>query len=140
MGQTQILFIVLAVIIVGIAVAVGITQFQSSAVEANRNAVLGDLQSMSAQAALWYKKPASMGGGGRSFADITADEAGMRKIGCMTANDNGSYYIDAVDAANNYIRFRGEGNEDGDGNGTNLIIMLEYWAATDSTYVNQTEY
>ena len=43
MGQQQLLLIVLSVIIVGIAVAVGITTFQSNAVEANRQAVISDL-------------------------------------------------------------------------------------------------
>ena len=140
MGQTQILFIVLAVIIVGIAVAVGITQFQSSAVEANRNAVTADLQNMVAQAQLWYKKPKSMGGGEQTLDGLVADEASMRKLGCVTGNANGTYTIDAIDAGNKMIRFRGVGTEDGDDNNVPLAITISYWFAKDSTFVNQVEY
>ena len=39
MGQTQLLMIVLAVIIVGIAVAVGISQLGESALAANKDAL-----------------------------------------------------------------------------------------------------
>ena len=42
MGQTQILLIVLSVIIVGVAVAVGIDQFAENALTSNRDAVAGD--------------------------------------------------------------------------------------------------
>ena len=44
MGQTQILLIVLSVIIVGVAVAVGIDQFQENALTSNRDAVAADCQ------------------------------------------------------------------------------------------------
>jgi hypothetical protein len=128
MGQTQILFIVLAVIIVGIAVAVGITQFRSSAYEANKNAVAADLQSLSAQAELWYKKPASMGGGDRTFAGVPADSTGITRIGGNFQNANGRYWVHAV--AQDQITLRGEGNEDGDGDGNNLVLELVY-DATD---------
>jgi hypothetical protein len=39
MGQQQLLLIILGVIVVGIAVAVGITMFKDNAVSANRDAV-----------------------------------------------------------------------------------------------------
>ena len=43
MGQQQLLLIILGVIVVGIAVAVGITMFSDSAVNANRDAMVNDL-------------------------------------------------------------------------------------------------
>ena len=43
MGQQQLLLIILGVIVVGIAVAVGITMFSDSAISANRDAVTNDL-------------------------------------------------------------------------------------------------
>ena len=48
MGQQQLLLIILGVIIVGIAVAVGITMFQDNAVDQNRSAVIADLTTLSA--------------------------------------------------------------------------------------------
>ena len=67
MGQQQLLLIVLGVIVVGIAVAVGMNQFSTSAGEANRDQLISDLNFLSIVAQAYYKKPASYGGGGNSY-------------------------------------------------------------------------
>ena len=67
MGQQQLLLIVLGTIVVGIAVAVGMNQFSSSSVEANRDQLISDLNFLSIVAQAYYKKPASYGGGGNSY-------------------------------------------------------------------------
>lgn len=92
MGQTQILFIVLSVIIVGIAVAVGITQFGSNAVTANKNALLLDCNDIASKAQTWYRSPETMGGGGGSFAAI---DFGVLNLGTgdTFTNANGTYTI-----------------------------------------------
>ena len=50
MGQQQLLLIVLGVIIVGIAVVVGISVFTASSSSSNQDAVISDLQNISANA------------------------------------------------------------------------------------------
>jgi len=50
MGQQQILLIVLGIIIVGIAIVIGIDNFQSKAVQANRDAVIIDLNYLASDA------------------------------------------------------------------------------------------
>ena len=50
MGQQQLLLIVLGVIIVGIAIAVGITMFKTNAQSSNRDQVINDLQNLAAKA------------------------------------------------------------------------------------------
>lgn len=67
MGQQQLLLIILGVIIVGIAVAVGINMFTASASAANRDAVASDLTNLAAMAQQHYRRPAAMGGGANSF-------------------------------------------------------------------------
>jgi hypothetical protein len=67
MGQQQLLLIVLGVIVVGIAIAIGITLFSADAVSSNRDAVVSDLNSLGVKAIQHYKKPTSMGGGGNTF-------------------------------------------------------------------------
>ena len=67
MGQQQILLIVLSVILVGIAIAVGITMFQSQAAQSNIDAMIADLNNLGAQAYQYYIRPVSMGGGGNSY-------------------------------------------------------------------------
>jgi type II secretory pathway pseudopilin PulG len=71
MGQQQLLLIVLGVIIVGIAVVVGINVFTASSLEANKSALVADLQTIGSMAQQYYRKPAAMGGGGNSFLGWT---------------------------------------------------------------------
>ena len=62
MGQQQLLLIILGVIVVGIAVAVGITMFQDNAISANRDAVTNDLVNLAARAQQYYRRPTALGG------------------------------------------------------------------------------
>jgi len=71
MGQQQLLLLVLSAIIVGVSIVIGINMFTSGAVQANQDAVLQDCMMMAARAQEWYRKPASMAGGGRSFLGIS---------------------------------------------------------------------
>lgn len=67
MGQQQLLMIVLAIIIVGIAIAVSITLFRSNAIEGKRDILIEETTSLGTMAIHYYKKPQGMGGGGNSF-------------------------------------------------------------------------
>ncbi len=68
MGQQQLLLIVLGILIVGIAILVGIYIFRANAIEAKRNTITNELINLAGLAQQYYLKPASMGGGGKSFA------------------------------------------------------------------------
>ena len=99
MGTQQILLIVLSVIIVGIAVAVGISMFNTQSDAAELQAVAADLQSFGASVLAWLKTPASMGGG---EAEIVAADAAaiVTWIGWSAnplANSNASYTLATVD-------------------------------------------
>ncbi|MCB0261901.1 MAG: hypothetical protein R3C41_18540 [Calditrichia bacterium] len=89
MGQQQLLLIVLSVIIVGVAIAVGVTQFQSNAVESNRQAVISDLVNYSAKAQRFYRTPTQLGGGSQNFNGFTMSPLD-------TANANGNYIVTAT--------------------------------------------
>ncbi|CUS79348.1 hypothetical protein JGI7_01410 [Candidatus Kryptonium thompsonii] len=89
MGQQQLLLIVLGVIIVGIAIAVGISMFKSSAVDANRSAVASDLANLASKAQRYYRTPVELGGGGNSFANFALSPLD-------TGNANGSYRVEIL--------------------------------------------
>ncbi|MEI7906218.1 MAG: hypothetical protein WCI84_02555 [Bacteroidota bacterium] len=110
MGQQQLLLIILGVIIVGIAVAVGITMFQDNAVSANRDAVTNDLVQLAAKSQQYFRKPTSLGGGGNSFATLTANAAGMAMLvsTAFSDNDNGTYTVSTAGTATTVI-FTGVG-------------------------------
>ena len=121
MGQTQILMIVLAVIIVGIAVAAGIQMFGKSSVTANRDAVQEDCMTILSQAQQYYKKPAEMGGGNRAFTGLT-----LAKLNWPASNVNASAYTLTVNAADQ-ITVVGTGVE------TGVLCTMVYNATTDAT-------
>lgn len=86
MGQQQLLLIVLGVIIVGIAIAVGVNQFKSSAVDSNRQAVISDLLNLGAKAQRYYRTPTSLGGGGQDFNGFSLNTLDQ-------SNSNGTYRL-----------------------------------------------
>jgi type II secretory pathway pseudopilin PulG len=113
MGTQQILLIVLSVVVVGIAVAVGITMFQNQAVNSARQSIMSDMNNFAAQAMAWYKMPLSMGGGGQvdnittggptDNANLTDDLAaylgfigsGEGETTYTLENENATYTLDA---------------------------------------------
>jgi Tfp pilus assembly protein PilE len=135
MGQQQLLLIILGVIVVGIAVAVGITMFQDNAVSANRDAVTNDLVNLASRAQQYYRRPTALSGGGNSFVGLTANTAGLQKLTSKSTNANGSYAITTAGDATHVV-VTGTGKEKGD-NGTGALVMFIDVAA-DSTVVTKT--
>lgn len=94
MGQQQLLLIVLGTIIVGIAIAVGITMFKAAAIDAARDAVASDLHDLAARAQAYYRKPRSLGGGDRSFLDQNGNLITISYLTTSASNDNGWYRVE----------------------------------------------
>jgi len=93
MGQQQLLLLVLGVIIVGIAVAVGINMFTGASVDANRTALSSDCTHLASKAQQHYKMPITMGGGGNDFNGFA--------LGPMDqTNPNGTFTVAATAPAN----------------------------------------
>jgi len=127
MGQQQLLLIVLGIIIVGIAIAVGVTTFRSSAVDANRAQVISDLNNLAAKAQRYYRTPGSMGGGGQDFNSFSISLLD-------SSNANGHYGVSttapsgvtdegqglSIGSSSQTIYVVGYGTEKGD-DGTNKV-------------------
>lgn len=128
MGQQQLLLIVLGVIIVGIAIVVGINIFTTSSIQANRDAVIGDLTNLASMAQSYYRKPTAMGGGGNDFTGWT--------IPATFASDNGTYAA-TVDNATQ-ITLVGTGTETGDdgANPVQVTMIIGPQAITSTTIDN----
>ena len=92
MGQQQLLLIVLGTIIVGVAVVVGINMFTTGAINAERDALLQDVNNIASTAAAYWRKPAALGGGARDFSGITT----VVVFGADSSNANGSYVLSAA--------------------------------------------
>jgi Tfp pilus assembly protein PilE len=96
MGQQQLLLIILGVIVVGIAVAVGITMFSDSAINANRDALSNDLVNLASRCQQFYRRPTSLGGGGNSFSLLTT--SAITLLTNKPSNANGVYAITTAGA------------------------------------------
>ena len=91
MGQQQLLLIILGVIIVGIAIAVGISQFGAHSTQANKDGVTSSLVNLSANAYQFRIRPTTMGGGGNSYAGYVVPSK-------MASDDNGAYTLTSTSA------------------------------------------
>jgi hypothetical protein len=138
MGQQQLLLIILGVIVVGIAVAVGITMFQDNAVSANRDAVVNDLVNLSARAQQFYRRPSSLGGGQNSFLGLNTN--GISKLvnvptsATSWTNSNGTYNV--VSATDSNVIVKGTGTEVGNDGTAKVSVTMTIKATTTITTVN----
>jgi hypothetical protein len=84
MGQQQLLLIILGVIIVGIAIAVGLSLFSAQSIQSNKDAIINDLNNIAAHAYQFRIRPSSMGGGNGAYTGYTIPTK-------MQTNSNASY-------------------------------------------------
>lgn len=84
MGQQQLLLIILGVIIVGLAIAVGLSLFSAQSIQSNKDAITNDLNNFAAHAFQYRLRPASMAGGEGSYS-------GFVILSKMSSNENATY-------------------------------------------------
>ncbi len=89
MGQQQLLLIILGVIIVGIAIAVGISQFGAHSTQANKDGVTSGLINAAANAYQYRIRPKTMGGGGGAYTNYLLPSK-------MSSDDNGVYTVSSA--------------------------------------------
>jgi len=131
MGQSQLMMIVMAVVIIGIAVAVGINQLGSSALQANKNGLISDCASVISKAQMWYRTPTSLGGGGNAYTGAT-----LAKIGAPSSNSNGTYTLNVPSATT--VQCVGKGTEK-TSDGDTLTVTMTYYANGDSMTTSTNE-
>jgi hypothetical protein len=136
MGQQQLLLIILGTIIVGIAVAVGISMFNDQAAATNRDEVSNDLVHYASAAQSYYRRPRILGGGGGSFTGMTMKN--LTSTYLHPQHLNGSYALspDPVGGAPTFVTLTGTGTEVGnDGINRTKVVMYVY---RDSIKVDET--
>lgn len=103
MGQQQLLLLILGVIIVGLAIAVGVTMFAANSTEANKDGVTSSLMSLSANAYEFKIRPRTMGGGLPSYVGYSVP---LR----LQSDENGTYEVFGSITATQ-IQLRGTSSE-----------------------------
>ena len=91
MGQQQLLFIILGVIVIGIAIAVAVTQFGAHSVEANKDGITESLVNIAAFAYKHKLYPSTLGGGGGSYVNYSIPNR-------LVSNENGTYSVASATA------------------------------------------
>lgn len=146
MGTQQILLIVLSVIIVGVAIAVGITMFQNQSYNSNKTAVTGELQQYASQVIQWYKTPISQGGAGAptdfsgfattdigSYIGFASDDAETSNASDVLTTETGTYTI-TIDGTD--VVLTGVGTEERGGNNPQGVTTITFPAGTIETEVS----
>ena len=125
MAQQQVLLIILGTIIIGVALAIGVTLFTDNSVSANRDAVTSDLVALASRAQMYYRRPKLMGGGGRSFTGLSISD-----LTTKATNAYGTYSVTSVSQSN--VVLDGLGIEHAsDGNRVSVTMTV----FPESTYV-----
>lgn len=113
MGTQQILLIVLSVIIVGAAVAVGIDMFNRQDYTSNRSSAASDVQIFLTQVLQYYKMPLSLGGLGSDLDNLDDAQQMARYIGWgedhPMENDNAHYLVVLPDLVDQVVYIKAIG-------------------------------
>ena len=101
MGQQQLILLVLATVIVGVAIVVGIRAFTENSAKSNADAMTQDAVRMANDAQAWFKKPIPFGGptAAEKTAGIVAfdlDNINRGAAGGTYTNLNGVFSVDGT--------------------------------------------
>ncbi len=127
MGGQQLLLILLGVLIVGVAIAIGINVFSDNSTSHNRDAMTTEMLHLATRAQVYYRTPRSMNGGGNSFA-------GLDDIRLLIPNPNGINASYTLTNEGTSITLTGVGKEPGrDGTNPVQVVLV---VLKDSVYVD----
>ena len=105
MGQQQLILLVLATVIVGIAIIIGIRAFNENSIKANNDAIIQDMVRMANDAQAWKQKPAPFGGQAENgppdtqkidpanYTGASFTFLGYAEVGGIYTNLNGSFKL-----------------------------------------------
>ena len=86
MGQQQLLLVILGVIIVGVAIAIGVTLFGAQSISSNRDAMINDLNHLGSFAYQFRVRIRCMGGGEGDYTTFTIPTK-------MISNEDATYSV-----------------------------------------------
>ena len=120
MGQSQLLLVVLAILLIAIAIFVATQLFALFSANSNMDAITSDMIALAARAQEYYIKPAMMGGGGHSFEGLQLSD-----LTFLSTNVNGEYKIYSV--STDKVILEGVGVIDGDKDGINCTVQTSVY-------------
>ncbi|HEY6953409.1 MAG TPA: hypothetical protein VI758_13455 [Bacteroidota bacterium] len=123
MGSNQLLMVAISVLIIGIAVLAGTGFFSDDEVEANKKAMINDVNHIAMNAVRYYRRIGALGGGGYSYNNYTVPNS-------FQSNLNGRY--SAVPLNPRVLQITGWSSKDS--NNTVTAQIDTYGKATNWTF------
>ncbi len=125
MGQQQLLLVILGVLIVGVAIAAGLSIFRAQDVQANKDAIINDLNHLASYAYQYRLRPKFLRGGAGSYTGFTLPSHVAR-------NDNATYScsVNADQVVFTAVSVRNNGNTVTASIGTDGKILQTSWSYT----------
>jgi hypothetical protein len=124
MGYQQFLMLILALLIIGVAVSVGLDMFNQNSRNINRQAIISEMNIYAGVANAFYKTPVSLGGGGRAWdADRLGYWLGLNydPTTNTTSSNNGIYAFSSI---GDTLTIIGVGTETGNNGSTNVQATM----------------
>lgn len=134
MGQQQILFVILAVCIIGVAVSIGFISLGGNSLSDNRALVAQDLRGMAKQVQNYVALPRDQGDGAVSLSVLSRLPDAMDRLGCPSSNAHGDFFLKKSVSAS-YLQIIGVGIEAGYDKRRPLRMMMTVWADSTSLKV-----
>jgi len=141
MGNVQSLMIILAIVIVGVSIAVGTTYYKQQHINTSRQICFSELNEFASMAKAWWNTPLEQGGGGKTISLSSTgniDNLGVY-IGYnyQSGNNtfttlNASYQIQ--DGGDHSVTFECTSNVQN--NGSPMNILFTYNMKTDESVIN----
>ena len=86
MGQQQLILVLLAIMVIGVAIAAGLGLFTSNQTEQNKMAIINDLNNIRSMAYKFRIRPTTMAGGAGSYEGFVLPTR-------YTSNENATYSL-----------------------------------------------
>ena len=134
MGQQQILFVILAVCIIGIAVSVGVISMSGHAVTDNSALVEQDLKMIAKKAQDYVALQSHEGSERISLFLLSRLPDAMGRLGCSSSNAHGDFFVKKSDNLSS-MQIVGVGAQAGHDQRRPLRLVITVWADSTSLAV-----
>ncbi len=134
MGQQQILFLILAVCIIGIAVSVGVIKAQQGDLDDRRDVVIEELERLASKAQEYYRRPLHEGGGDGSFLRLTARPGGIKSLMDAPSTKYGDFFV-KMSRASSHLQLIGVGLDRGLDPHYPVRIIMTVWPENTSVTI-----
>jgi hypothetical protein len=108
MGTQQLLLLALGIIVVGVAIAVGITMFNNASFKANEQSLVSELANYATQVIQYWKTPIAQGGASQQQIEITDEKVarfiGFNGLGNTFSSNDGLFRVADITGSGDSLR------------------------------------